>query len=145
MPEALARSIVAALSVTGQFAPLLLQAAFADFIDEGHFTRHLRRMRRLYAERRLFFLEAAEKHLGRWLHFRATESGIQIVGIFREACDDTAIARAAFDQRINVSPLSIQYRHGRMQSGLVMGFAAVDAHQTERAIVRLRQVLEENC
>jgi GntR family transcriptional regulator/MocR family aminotransferase len=101
-------------------------------------------MRRLYAERRLFFLEAAERHLGRWLDFRGTESGIQIVGIFRQEQDDRAVARAALAQRINVSPLSIQYRHGRLKNGLVMGFAAVDAPSAERAMIKLRHVLEEN-
>jgi GntR family transcriptional regulator/MocR family aminotransferase len=142
VPEAIRDSIVSGLSVTGQFAPLLTQAALADFMNDGHFARHLRRMRRLYAERRLFFLDAVERELGEWLEFRRTEAGIQIVGIFREPCDDRAVARAALEQGINVSPLSIQYRHGNVQSGLVMGFAAVDAPATERAIGRLRQVVE---
>ena len=52
VPEPIRDTIISALSVTGQFAPLLTQAALADFMNEGHFTRHLRRMRRLYAERR---------------------------------------------------------------------------------------------
>ena len=143
VPELIRDSIDSALSVTGQFAPLLTQAALADFMNEGHFTRHLRRMRRLYAERRAYFLAAAERCLGEWLHFHGTESGIQMVGIFRTDCDDAAIARAALDQGINVSPLSMQYRHGKVQRGLVMGFAAMDANATEKAMVRLRSVLEQ--
>jgi GntR family transcriptional regulator/MocR family aminotransferase len=143
VPELIRDSIDSALSVTGQFAPLLTQAALADFMNEGHFTRHLRRMRRLYAERRAYFLAAAERCLGEWLHFHGTESGIQMVGIFRTDCDDAAIARAARDQGINVSPLSMQYRHGKVQRGLVMGFAAMDANATEKAMVRLRSVLEQ--
>ena len=143
VPEPIRDTIVAALSVTGQFAPLLTQAALADFMNEGHFTRHLRRTRRLYAERRHYFLGAAERHLGEWLRFRATESGIQVVGIFRDDCDDAAIARAAGGQGINVSPLSMQYRHGGRRRGLLMGFAAVDANTTEKAMSRLRSVLQE--
>ena len=61
VPEPIRDSIISALSVTGQFAPLLTQAALADFMNEGHFTRHLRRMRRLYAERRPYFLERGRK------------------------------------------------------------------------------------
>ena len=57
-------------------------------MNEGHFTRHLSRMRRLYAERRQYFLDAAERHLGAWLDFHGTESGIQLVGLFRDECDD---------------------------------------------------------
>jgi GntR family transcriptional regulator/MocR family aminotransferase len=141
VPEPIRDSIISALSVTGQFAPLLTQAALADFMNEGHFTRHLRRMRRLYAERRAYFLSAAEKYLGEWLHFHGTESGIQLVGIFRTDCDDAAIARAALAQGINVSPLSMQYRHGKPQRGLAMGFAAMDAAATERGMIKLRAVL----
>jgi GntR family transcriptional regulator / MocR family aminotransferase len=142
VPEPIRDRISAALSTTGQFAPLLTQAALADFMNEGHFTRHLRRMRRLYAERRQHFLGAAEQHLGEWLEFHGTESGIQLVGLFRRACDDTAIAKAALDHGINVSPLSMQYRHGNPRHGLVMGFAAVDRATTEKAIARLGRVLK---
>jgi len=143
VPEPIRDSIVSAVSVTGQFAPLLTQAALADFMNEGHFTRHLRRMRRLYAERRAYFLSAAEKYLGEWLHFHGTESGIQLVGIFRKDCDDAAIARAALAQGINVSPLSMQYRHGKPERGLAMGFAAMDAAATERGMIKLRGVLAQ--
>ena len=52
VPPAIGDGIVPALSATGQFAPLLTQAALADFMNEGHLTRHLRRMRRLYSLRR---------------------------------------------------------------------------------------------
>jgi GntR family transcriptional regulator/MocR family aminotransferase len=142
VPEPIRDTIVSALSVTGQFAPLLTQAALADFMNEGHFTRHLRRTRRLYTERRQYFLGAAERHLGEWLRFRGTESGIQVIGVFRDDCDDVAIAQAARDQGINVSPLSMQYRHGTPRRGLLMGFAAVDANTTEKAMGRLRSVLQ---
>ena len=71
-----------------------------------------------------------------------SESGIQLVGMFRTNCDDVAVTRAALAQGINVSPLSIQYRHGKAQRGLVMGFAAVDANATEKAMIRLRAVLQ---
>jgi GntR family transcriptional regulator/MocR family aminotransferase len=141
VPDALRNTITAALSVTGQFAPLLTQAALADFMNEGHFARHLRRMRRLYTERRAHFIDAAERHLGRWLRFKVTESGIQLVGLLDADCDDRRIAHAALEHGINVSPLSIQYRHEEPRRGLVMGFAAVDPANTERAMARLSTVL----
>ena len=131
VPEPIRDSIISALSVTGQFAPLLTQAALADFMNEGHFTRHLRRMRRLYAERRQYFLDAAERYLGEWLHFHGTEFGIQLVGIFRTDCDDAAIAKAALAQGINVSPLSMQYRHGKPSAASPWALRAMDAAATE--------------
>ena len=143
VPEAIREGIVSALSVTGQFAPLVTQAALADFINEGHFTRHLRRMRRLYAARRQYFMEICEDYLGPWLRLRRTESGIQLVGLLHEDRDDRVIARAALEQGVNVSPLSIQYRHGQVERGLLMGFAAADERTTQKAMGKLRDVLRE--
>jgi GntR family transcriptional regulator / MocR family aminotransferase len=132
----------AALNATGQFAPLITQAALADFITEGHLTRHLRRMRRLYAERRLAFMEEFDKHLSRWLELRRTDSGIQLVAMFRDqASDDRGIAREAKRQGVNVSPLSLQYRFEAQRKGLLMGFAAADTKATRRGMERLAQVI----
>ena len=140
VPEALRGSITAALSATGQFAPLLTQAALADFINEGHLTRHLRRMRRLYAARRQLFMELCDSHLSPWMTLRRTESGIQLVGMLHGDLDDRAIAAAAAEQGVNVSPLSIQYRHPTTQRGLVMGFAASDEKVMRKAMAALRRV-----
>ena len=142
VPEAIREGITSALSVTGQFAPLVTQAALADFISEGHFARHLRRMRRLYSARRQYFMEICEDYLSPWLSLRRTESGIQLVGLFHEDHDDKAVARAALAQGINVSPLSIQYRHNNVQRGLLMGFAAADEKTTKKAMAKLRGVLQ---
>jgi len=139
-PPAICDGIVAALSATSQFAPLLTQAALADFMNEGHLTRHLRRMRRLYAARRQYFMDLCDDYLGRWLRLRRTETGIQLVGLFRSDLDDRSIAIAARVQGVNVSPLSIQYRHGRARRGLVMGFAAADEKTTLKAMTKLRDV-----
>ena len=141
VPEAFREGLVSALSVTGQFPPLLTQAALADFINEGHFARHLRRMRRVYATRRQYFMDICEDYLSPWLRLRRTESGIQLVGLFHENHDDKAVAAAARNHGVNVSPLSIQYRHGQVQRGLLMGFAAADEKTTKKAMGKLRDVL----
>jgi GntR family transcriptional regulator/MocR family aminotransferase len=142
VPPEIREAVVAALSSTGQFAPLITQAALADFINEGHLTRHLRRMRRLYTARRKTFIDLCERHLGDWLSLRRTESGIQLVGLFRDNLDDRKIAAAAQEQGINVSPLSIQYRHQGVKRGLVMGFASADEKTAGKAMLKLRKVLQ---
>ena len=116
--------VKAALSTTGQHAPLLTQAALADFINEGHLTRHLRRMRRLYAQRRETFMPAFEAALGAHLALRRTDTGIQLVATFRRPTDDRRFAAAAIAAGVNVSPYSLQFRHGGGTPGLVLGFAA---------------------
>jgi GntR family transcriptional regulator/MocR family aminotransferase len=143
VPAALQPGIAQAISITGQFAPLLLQAALADFINEGHMARHLRRSRRLYAARRKTFCELAEAHLGNWMTLRPGKAGIQVVGTMRGACDDRAVAAAARRRGINVSPLSIHYRHSAPRAGLVMGYAATDVAAMPRGLRILREAFCE--
>src|SRR5262249_59285475 len=63
LPEALVDPFASALSLLSRYVPLLPQLALCDFIAEGHFARHLRRMRVLYAERREALLGALRPEL----------------------------------------------------------------------------------
>ena len=142
LPRQLLSPVKAALSATGHFAPLLTQAALADFVSEGHFVRHLRRTRRLYAQRRESFFTAFDQFLGKMMTLCRADAGIQQVAMFRWPIDDRQVAAAAGAEGINVSPLSMQYRHGRSKSGLVMGFAAVDEREQLRGFRILAEVIE---
>jgi len=144
VPIQIRERVMAALSATGQFAPLITQAALADFMNEGHLARHLRRMRRLYTERRQYFMEQFERHLTPWMELHPTDSGIQLVGLFSTKTDDRKIALEAGKQGVNVSPLSMQYRGSAKQTGLLMGFAAADQNATRRAMALLAKVLERH-
>ncbi len=142
VPEGLRDAFTAALSSTGQFGPLITQAALADFITEGHLTRHLRRMRRIYAERRDHFIMEFGKHLSRHMALRRMDSGIQLAGIFPKRRNDRAIAAAAQAAGINVSALSLQYRGKAPHSGLLMGFAAANQRTASRAMQKLAGIVE---
>ena len=140
LPQALQKGFVNALSTTGQFAPLLLQAALADFIMEGHMTRHLKRMRRLYASRREAFVEICAQRLGEDMDILPCEAGIQLIGQLRGGLDDIAVANALASRGINVSPMSKFFRHRPAMQGLVMGYAACDETQTAAGIRQLESV-----
>ena len=143
VPMALQENFSAALSATGQFAPLITQAALADFINEGHLSRHLRRMRRIYAERRRLFIEQFDIHLGKWMKLHRVDSGIQLVGLFHVPRDDQKIAARAAKSNVNVSPLSMQYHSRKSPRGLLFGFAAADEKTTRLAMQRLARVLAD--
>lgn len=142
LPAALCDGIPHALSTTGQFAPLVLQAALADFIDEGHMSRHLKRMRRIYAERRKFFCELCETELADHMTLWAAEAGIQIVASLHERCDDRAVVHYADKLGVNASPLS-KYYWSSSGNGLVLGYAACDKAESEAGIQHLRQAIEQ--
>ncbi len=143
LPPALRDGIDRVLSISGQFAPLVLQAALADFIMQGQMSRHLRRMRRIYASRRVLFRQLCTQYLGDSLTLADGESGIQMVGLFGTACDDREVAQAAGRRGVNVSPLSIHYRHGTPRHGLIMGYAAADEALMHRGMCLLRDAVAE--
>ena len=142
LPPILHGRIPHALSTTGQFAPLLLQAALADFINEGLMSRHLKRMRRIYAGRRQRFQELCETHLRERLTLLSGESGIQVVGLLARRLDDRRVAEAGQRLGINLAPLSKHFRHRAPRHGLVLGYAACDEGQMTRGIVRLREAID---
>jgi GntR family transcriptional regulator/MocR family aminotransferase len=131
-----------ALFLLGQTPPLFLQAALAEFINEGHFARHLRRMRRLYARRRSLFMELLPRYLGEWLEPMKGESGLQTVWRLKGGIEDTAIAQAALDASICATPLSVHYRHGSPEHGLILGFTSVDERDMHLGLKRLRSTFQ---
>jgi GntR family transcriptional regulator/MocR family aminotransferase len=142
IPLDLVDRFAAIQSVTWRHAPLLDQAILSDFITEGHFGRHVRRMREVYAERRGVLLEASRKRLAGLLEITGVEAGLQTAGWLRSGISGDAATRAAAARDVEVTPLS-RYARGRMpRDGLKIGFAAVDAEEIRRGVRELAAALE---
>ncbi len=142
VPSDLVDYVSATLSVTSRHAPLLGQAVLCDFITEGHFGRHLRRMREVYSERLSVLLECARQSLSGLLEISGPEAGLQTVGWLRGGVDSELAATAAAKRDVEVTPLS-RYTHGRMAcEGLQLGFAAMDANEIRRGVRELTIALE---
>ncbi|MFL9895662.1 MocR-like pyridoxine biosynthesis transcription factor PdxR [Paraburkholderia sp. RL17-381-BIF-C] len=132
-------------------SPPLFQATAADFMEQGHFARHLKRMRALYSERRMLIMHALEQAFGERLIVDLPPGGIQFAAQFAQGpggpVDDVAVASRARDAGLAVLPLSIWYANARAQRtprGLVMGFAnIVDAREADRLARMLRACLDE--
>jgi GntR family transcriptional regulator/MocR family aminotransferase len=143
IPLDLTPYFAATRSVTSRHAPLLDQAVLCDFITEGHFGRHLRRMREVYAERLSVLMESSRQRLAGLLEISNIEAGLQTVGWLCNGIDAESIAKAAATREVEVTPLS-RYNRGRMaQEGLQLGFAAVDASEIRRGVRELAVALEE--
>jgi GntR family transcriptional regulator/MocR family aminotransferase len=143
VPRELALPFDRAMSVTGQFAPSPLQAAVADFIRQGHFANHLRRMRRLYARRQQTFVALCQRHLARWLTIEENESGMQLLGRFAMPLDDREVTRLASAAGIDVQSVSINYHSDTPRHGLLFGYAALDEAEAARAVAALRDVFRD--
>ncbi|KXU87751.1 DNA-binding protein [Caballeronia megalochromosomata] len=131
-------------------SPYLYQAAVADFIAQGHFARHLKRMRALYAERRMRLANAIVKAFGDNVSIELPTGGMHLVAIFRKGrggpIDDMAMAARARETGLAVLALSAWYLNGRTKHtlrGIVVGFANVaDAAEAARLARMLRRAYD---
>jgi GntR family transcriptional regulator / MocR family aminotransferase len=142
IPSDLLHYFAANLSVTTRHAPVLEQAVLCDFISQGHFGRHLRRMRQVYAERRSVLLESARQNLVGLLEISSVEAGLQTAGWLGGAMNAESATKAAAARGVEVIPLSAYHRGRPAREGLQLGFAAVDAKEIRRGVTELAIALE---
>lgn len=144
VPDDMVEVFAAAESVSTHHPPLLEQAILTDFIVEGHFARHIRRMRELYAERLDVFLKGVREHLAEDLDVSDVEAGLRTVGWLRKGLSADAVAKAAAEHDVEVVSLS-RYAYGSFKrQGLVLGFASVDARELRRGIEELEAVFTKS-
>jgi GntR family transcriptional regulator/MocR family aminotransferase len=143
LPDALVDPFASALSLLARYTPILPQLALCDFIAEGHFARHLRRMRVLYAERREALLGALQSELGDEIEIVGSSAGLEVVARLPPLVQDRAVAKLAFAAGVDLLPLSRYAIRPASRGGLVLGFAAVSAARSRRAVPLLRAALKQ--
>lgn len=140
-PDDLIDSFVAARALIDGHSPTLTQAVLADFIDGGHFTGHLRRMRGLYAERQAKLLTAAREILPEDCRLEPTESGMHLMCWLPLGTDDRAISAAARKLGITATPLSALTLTHDYGPALALGFASTDGIIMRDGLKRLASVI----
>jgi GntR family transcriptional regulator/MocR family aminotransferase len=149
--------IVAPMHLAGAFAKgvaelyregqLQQQAMLADFITEGHFGAHIRRMRGLYSRRRQALLEAIRAEFGDRLEVTGDNAGLHLILRLPAQVDDQAVARDAFEANIATRPLSSYYHTASERCpGLLLGYACVpDAAIAPNFAVLARVLRKHGC
>ncbi|KWV57963.1 aspartate aminotransferase [Bradyrhizobium macuxiense] len=124
VPSALARTMEIAQRHLGLIASVHIQEALSDFMADGHFLAHIRRMRRIYRSRRDHLAAGLTRHLGDVLAAEIPPGGMQLIARFRDrAADSDAVARLVA-AGVEVRALSSLAVERPRDSGLLLGFAA---------------------
>jgi GntR family transcriptional regulator/MocR family aminotransferase len=119
------------------------QQVLAAFIREGHFSRHIRRMRAIYAERRRVLVDAIEKEFGDSCVVMGAEAGLHVTIVMEKKVKDRQIAeKAARQKSLVLSALSLSYVGDQPRSGFVLGFGNSAVEQIPRAVRTLRELVE---
>jgi GntR family transcriptional regulator/MocR family aminotransferase len=124
VPPGLVEPLVQLRTLWDGPVPALQQAALADFLSEGHFGEHVRRMRTHYEERRATLLDAAARELPESVEVRGSDAGMHVVVFLPDGEDDAALSAACSASGLDVPPLSRYYLGPSRRSGLVLSYAA---------------------
>src|ERR1700733_1820561 len=124
----------------------LYQAALADFISAGHFTRHIRKTRQLYADRRNALTQALRKEFGSELErsemeILGAEAGMHLVVTLPPGLSDQKISARAAQEGLWLWPLSAAYGGTNVRQGFILGFGGTKADEMHHQVRRLRKAI----
>ena len=122
-------------------SPHPYQAVLADFMREGHFARHIRRMRLLYGERRSALVRALRKELEPPPEVVGAEAGMHLTMMVSSRFHDREIACRAAQGSLWLWPLSPCYVTSSARQGFILGFGNTPAEEMRSAVRRLRDLL----
>ncbi|MGK3138495.1 PLP-dependent aminotransferase family protein [Pantoea trifolii] len=115
---------------------LLPQKILAQFLSEGHFYRHIKKMRTLYQQRRRMMLDALQACFLDVFDFELTDGGMHIVAFLPRGTQDAALAAIWQRHQLRVLPLSGWYMQTQKRYGLVIGYTNI------RSVEQARELLQ---
>ncbi|WP_213803787.1 PLP-dependent aminotransferase family protein [Granulicella sp. dw_53] len=141
LPERLVEAFASARSIVDLHPPTLDQAILAEFITEGHFGLHLRRMRQIYAERIDVLKTAADRQLDGLLDVVHAGAGIRTLGWLKTWKSDQDAAQQAQRYGLEVTPLSMFTTKYVQPPALMLGFAGCNPAELRRGVSVLATAL----
>ena len=141
VPRSLIDAFTRVRALSDGYSSTLSQAVLAEFLTAGHFARHVRRMRQLYAERQEVFLRAAQRELRGLLEVGPCDGGMHLIGWIDHGMDDRVIARRARAGGVVTTPLSSLASRPLKRAGLMLGYTALDSRSIRDGVRRLAAIL----
>jgi len=140
-PPALLTGFLAARRFIDVHLPLLEQMALADFMAEGHFGRHVRKMRLLYAERRNALVDALTRELGDILDVAVPEAGLHLVAWLPAGMSAQTTAHRAAAHGLYISSMSQFSLRPLQRDGLMFGFSSASPDELRTGVHTLALAL----
>ncbi len=125
-------------------SPTLYQLALAEFLREGHFVRHVRRMRGVYRKRRDALLDGLDRHCDGRLAVHNADAGLHLTALLPDGMDDADVVQRLSNRGLTAMTLSSCYAGRERRSGLLLGFGGSTERQLFQATRVLGEVLRES-
>lgn len=144
VPEDLVERFLAARFALDIGPPTFPQAVLADFIGEGHFARHIRRMRSVYAARRNALIENLRDRFGSMVEMMGADTGMHLAVVLK-GISDRALSERGARENLWLAPLSSLFMGKKAQQGFILGFGSTSVQEIPAAVHKLwRLVRTEN-
>jgi GntR family transcriptional regulator/MocR family aminotransferase len=141
VPERLIEPFELGRSYVDRHIPTLDQAILAEFMSEGHFGHHVRRMRQTYAERMEVLLSASKEHLNGVLNVTEAVAGMRSIAWLAGRGSDLDAAKRATQLGLEVTALSAFSVQHRQKAALILGFAGSNEEEIRRGVLVLATAL----
>jgi len=137
VPADLVDVFTAARALSDLHSPLIDQSILAAFISEGHYARHLRRMRTLYASRQEMLLAEVGKHLKGFLEVSKADAGMHLIGWLPKGVDDQDVSSKLKEHGVRAAPVSAYCIYKPKRGGLLLGYTAFNERQIKDGVKRM--------
>jgi GntR family transcriptional regulator/MocR family aminotransferase len=142
VPSELVDNFAAARFISDRHSSVLEQAVMCDFLTDGHFARHIRRMREIHAARLNALTEAIRDKLAGHVSLRPTAAGISAIAWLQQRFKARSVVAAAAENGVEVVALSDFVLNTPRREGLLLGFAPYDLRQIDDGVTRLARAIE---
>jgi GntR family transcriptional regulator/MocR family aminotransferase len=142
VPESLIEPFAAARHFTDYHSAYPDQAAMTDFMVDGHFERHIRRMRAIYQERQGILVDAARRELSQYLRVERADAGMTVIG-WLQNLPDADVAQAAARAGIDLLPLSPFCIARSIPPAVLLGYSGVGEKDIREGVTNLAAVFRE--
>lgn len=142
VPPPLVEAFAGARALVDRHSPTADQHVLAQYMREGHFEAHIRRIRGAYGERRAALISAIAQEMPSWATLQPSDQGMHLVLWLSRDINDVTLAEEAQKADLVVRPISPMYHAAPARSGLMLGFGGFSVAELQAAAARLRRVLD---
>jgi GntR family transcriptional regulator/MocR family aminotransferase len=142
VPERIADAFAAARASLDRHPPNLEQAILTDFILDGHFGHHVRRMRQIYARRMSVLCDSSREKLAGRLNVAETDSGMRTLGWIKTGQTEKELVERARSLGLEVIALSDFTMKHSHPGALILGFAGCPSAELKRGVGVLARALD---
>lgn len=141
LPQRLVPPFLAAKRLIDRGSPTLTQAAIADFIVEGHFELHMRRLRRTYRARRSALVQALQQLTPSLTGYAQLEAGLHVMAHLPDGMDEARLVQLSAENHIHIMPGAPYHLEPQPPPSVLLGFSNIGVERIEAGVREFGRII----